>query len=602
MDTPSRSFSGSTTGSTTAQRPLEGSGGARGDVDRPRRRHVHRFDAPTRPGFYRPRVLDVVLRHSFVRELLAKLADRDQQFERLSVETLSRHRYVQKLLLHIAELSQELKEARSKAPHAGGAGASSGSGSGQPAAGQASDQVQANVEDSRSDALAHFNVRTVAKISVRKLIYALEGDDLVSDTRYKKIRESADDEAATLHKEPDIASHWMTRSISFYAPLYPAQLEAAMNRMVNEFPELVSKGNWKAKYLIDHSLRLTRTPNKLFVPKVKGEDDIGPADEDDDDEAQLHMEQPEGNHGSSNQNTDPPAAPAPSAANPSPPAVEAPSNGSPQLRLTAEGNPHNPASKTPAAQVADNPTSSRAPSSVLPPSTPTASSIALIRQSTAAKSPEKAHDRYTALNAILKRSYDADPKTIDKQMKTGATLDAPDASLLPSMLIPRSSPSASLIDLEDVTNLPLGRQLCKGREPTFDMRSLRPTIKRLLLKLDTGNPFTADEMEAAHKRVEADEQAKARQKHASSSAIVADGIEDVSTSSSAAPELEHAALSSPTKGKGRGKGKEKAGSTSVSPAKQSPTKRKRAAQPASLGETAAKEPARKRTCTQVSDA
>ena len=71
---------------------------------------------------------------------------------------------------------------------------------------------------------------------------------------------------------------------------------------------------------------------------------------------------------------------------------------------TAEGNPHNPASKTPAAQVADNPTSSRAPSSVLPPSTPTASSIALIRQNTAAKSPEKAHDRYTALNAILKRS------------------------------------------------------------------------------------------------------------------------------------------------------------------------------------------------------
>ena len=134
------------------------------------------------------------------------------------------------------------------------------------------------------------------------------------------------------------------------------------------------------------------------------------------------------------------------------------------------------------------------------------------------------------------------------------------------------------------------------------MRSLRPTIKRLLLKLDTGNPFTADEMEAAHKRVEADEQAKARQKHASSSATVADGIEDVSTSSSAAPKLEHAALSSPTKGKGRGKGKEKAGSTSVSPAKQSPTKRRRAAQPASLGETAAKEPARKRTCTQVSDA
>ncbi|KAL9937596.1 hypothetical protein V8E36_003141 [Tilletia maclaganii] len=553
--------------------------------------------------------LDVVLRHSFVRELLAKLADRDQQFERLSVETLSRHRYVQKLLLHIAELSQELKEARSKAPHAGGAGASSGSGSGQPAAGQASDQVQAKVEKPprerpfyyRSDALAHFNVRTVAKISVRKLIYALEGDDLVSDTRYKKIRESADDEAATLHKEPDIASHWMTRSISFYAQIYPAQLEAAMNRMVNEFPELVSKGNWKAKYLIDHSLRLTRTPNKLFVPKVKGEDDIGPADEDDDDEAQLHMEQPEDNHGSSHQNTDPPAAPAPSAANPSPPAVEAPSNGSPQLRLTAEGNPHNPASQPPEAQVADNPTSSRAPSSVLPPSTPTASSIAMIRQSMAVKPPEKAHDRYTALNAILKRSYDADPKTIAKQMKTGATLAAPDASLLPSMLIPHSSPSASLVDLE-VTNLPLGRQLCKGREPTFDMRSLRPTIKRLLLKLDTGNPFTADEMEAAHKRVEADEQAKARQKHASSSATVADGIEDVSTSSSAAPKLEHAALSSPTKGKGRGKGKEKAGSTSVSPAKQSPTKRRRAAQPASLGETAAKEPARKRTCTQVSDA
>ncbi|KAL9939706.1 hypothetical protein V8E36_001523 [Tilletia maclaganii] len=588
MDTPSRSFSGSTTGSTTAQRPLEGSGGARGDVDRSRsggssivlpsrmlaeswqqdadeQAYADHDDdtsiASTRRHDQDSIDLDVVLRHSFVRELLAKLADRDQQFERLSVETLSRHRYVQKLLLHIAELSQELKEARSKAPHAGGAGASSGSGSGQPAAGQASDQVQANVEVS-----VHIN-----------------------------------DEAATLHKEPDIASHWMTRSISFYAQLYPAQLEAAMNRMVNEFPELVSKGNWKAKYLIDHSLRLTRTPNKLFVPKVKGEDDIGPAEEDDDDEAQLHMEQPEGNHGSSNQNTDPPAAPAPSAANPSPPAVEAPSNGSPQLRLTAEGNPHNPASKTPAAQVADNPTSSRAPSSVLPPSTPTASSIALIRQSTVAKSPEKAHDRYTALNAILKRSYDADPKTIDKQMKTGATLAMPDASLLPSMLIPRSSPSASLIDLE-VTNLPLGRQLCKGREPTFDMRSLRPTIKRLLLKLDTGNPFTADEMEAAHKRVEADEQAKARQKHASSSAIVADGIEDVSTSSSAAPELEHAALSSPTKGKGRGKGKEKAGSTSVSPAKQSPTKRKRAAQPASLGETAAKEPARKRTCTQVSDA
>ncbi|KAK0523793.1 hypothetical protein OC842_006026 [Tilletia horrida] len=457
-----------------------------------------------------------LMQHPFVKDLISRLAARDQSFERLSQDIISKHPYVRKLLTHIADLSQKLLDVTySSAPPNHTRQAIEDHGSPSPLQiGDSTQDQPANAQTAqvdqhkrqfyyRASAKAHFGVKSMASISIKDCIFTLDTGKPIAKDRFQAMRETAELEIKAMHKLPAVSSPYKNRTLGYYDTFAKPMVDAAVKTVLKEFPELTSKGDWKARGVIDYCLRLHRRPNSLYSPRSSSSAMPGGVGDEDDD-----REDDEGDDDEETPDIDSTAA-------------------NPQLRSTV----HDPASSTGAGlNTAPVPIASAVTAgTVIADTTLSATTTprdpsAPVPQQGAAQGKGKDKDTssglgiledtpdYSALAAILGRpvtllnsAAQLGPSPGGHAQEASGSQSQPassGASTEGQAAADLSSQRTSLID-GDTIDLDVGRFLCQSREPEFNMKSKRVTLKRKLRSFEAQQPFSQDDVNTAQEKAEA---------------------------------------------------------------------------------------------------
>ncbi|KAK0553258.1 hypothetical protein OC844_006323, partial [Tilletia horrida] len=454
--------------------------------------------------------IEALMQHPFVKDLISRLAARDQSFERLSQDVISKHPYVRSLLTHIADLSQKLLAVTSsdvpptqarRAPEEPSTPSSShttGSGPADTRAQPSNTQADIHLRRFyyRYSAKTHYGVKSMAAIPIKDCIFTIDTGRVISKERFQTMKETAQLEVKGMHKLPAVASPYKNKTLGYYNKFAKPLVKASVKTMLKEFPELASKGDWKARGVIDYCLRLHRKPNPLYTPRPssKGLPD-GVEDEDDDEDDDEEDDEEDAGEANFSISSQPQRSTVPNSTS----------------RTSADPNPSPPT----AAQMASAATASPASASSTPTtatqggtSVPSAHQPAAREDSYGSLGLSEAAPDYSALAAVLGRPVALLNSASQHAPSTSTSESAQVAAAQPSQQatngadisgqVPNNSCTQinALVDA-DTINLDVGRFLCQSRDPEFNMKSKRVTLKRKLRSFEAQQPFSQDDIDSA---------------------------------------------------------------------------------------------------------